>query len=107
MTLHFCRGALNIRGEHFGCDWPTDEAGHHYGWAHANMLAQAIWATDPSHVRISPDTAPELLTSLRQLGDEYGPLGVALAAADMTDTRLLLQRLVAEQASQPEESTDG
>lgn len=98
MTLHFCRGALNIRGEHFGCDWPTDQQGHHLGWAHTNMAAQAIWASDPLDVRIGTDTAPGLIEGLRRLGDDYGPLGVALAAADLTDTRLLIQRLIAERS---------
>lgn len=46
VTLHFCRAGLNIRGEHFGCDWPTNEQGQHPGWAHSNQLAQAIWADD-------------------------------------------------------------
>lgn len=38
-----CAAALNIKGEHFPCDWPTDRNGQHRGWAHANKAAQAIW----------------------------------------------------------------
>lgn len=41
-----CRAALNLVGEHFPCDWPTDENGRHDGWAHANKKAQAIWSSD-------------------------------------------------------------
>jgi hypothetical protein len=39
------------------------------------------------------DTDPLLIAELRKLGDNYGPLGVALAAASLPDTRVLVQRL--------------
>lgn len=42
-----CPAALNIRGEHFPCDWPTDTNGQHTGWAHANTAAEAIWSGNP------------------------------------------------------------
>jgi hypothetical protein len=45
-------------------------------------------------------TDPDLVTTLRELGDEYGALGVALAAADMTDVRVLVQCLIHEQAEE-------
>jgi len=38
-----CTAALNLAGEHFGCDWPTDARGRHDGWDHANKPAQAVW----------------------------------------------------------------
>lgn len=38
-------------------------------------------------------TDPALLATLRSLGDQYGPLGVALAAADLTDSAVLVRRL--------------
>lgn len=41
-----CPAALNIQGEHFDCDWPTDANGRHDGWAHASRAAQAIWIDD-------------------------------------------------------------
>jgi len=70
------------------------------------MTAQAIWATDPADVRVSHDTAPGLIEGLRRLGDDYGPLGVALAAADLTDTRLLIERLTAERGDDDPVSPD-
>lgn len=41
-----CDAAINIQGEHFPCDWPTDAEGRHPGWAHSNRQAQAIWRGD-------------------------------------------------------------
>lgn len=41
-----CPAALNLEGEHFPCDWPTDERGKHSGWAHTNKKAQAQWRGD-------------------------------------------------------------
>lgn len=38
-----CGSSLNIKGEHFSCDWPTDLQGKHEGWAHTNKKAQAVW----------------------------------------------------------------
>jgi hypothetical protein len=38
-----CPAALNLAGEHFPCDWPTDENGLHEGWAHTNQEAKAVW----------------------------------------------------------------
>jgi hypothetical protein len=38
-----CSAALTLAGEHFACDWPTDETGNHVGWAHASRAANAIW----------------------------------------------------------------
>lgn len=40
-----CPAALNIRGEHFGCDM---EAWPHDGWAHSSKAAEAIWRGDAS-----------------------------------------------------------
>lgn len=42
-----CPAVLNIKGEHFACDWPTDANGAHPGWAHSNRAAEAIWTDDP------------------------------------------------------------
>lgn len=36
------------------------------------------------------DMSPELVAQLRILGNNYGPMGVALAAADMTDIGALM-----------------
>lgn len=41
----------------------------------------------------SKDFEPILTDALRELGNRYGPLGVALAAASLTDTKLLMLRL--------------
>ena len=38
--------ALNIKGEHFPCDWMdqmSPDSADHNGWAHANRDAEAIW----------------------------------------------------------------
>lgn|GEM_PF-6349558 len=43
-----CTAALDIKGEHFFCDWPVDEDGTHSGWAHSNRDAEAIWTDDPA-----------------------------------------------------------
>lgn len=41
-----CKGALNIKGEHFPCDWqPTDADGTHKGWGHTNKDAEAVWTS--------------------------------------------------------------
>jgi hypothetical protein len=47
--------------------------------------------------------APELLDALRQLGDTYGPLGVAVAAARLTKPAAVIRALTAgqPQASDP------
>lgn len=39
------------------------------------------------------NTSPALLQALQKLGDEYGPLGVAETAAQMSSIPLLIQRL--------------
>jgi hypothetical protein len=41
------------------------------------------------------DVDPHLVRSLRMLGDRYGPLGVALAAAALTDPAALVRQLTA------------
>jgi hypothetical protein len=41
-----CPAALNVRGQHFDCDWPTDADGTHAGWAHSSRAAEAIWTED-------------------------------------------------------------
>lgn len=46
-----CPAALNIKGEHFPCDWPSNIDGAHPGFAHANRDAEAIWADDPNGIR--------------------------------------------------------
>lgn len=48
-TRYVCPAALNIKGEHFPCDWMDQMAPGsigHVGWAHANREAQAIWTDD-------------------------------------------------------------
>lgn len=42
------------------------------------------------------EMAPELVGILRHLGDEYGPTGVALAAAQLTDLDYLIRELIRE-----------
>jgi hypothetical protein len=39
------------------------------------------------------DTDPKLIQELRALGDTYGPLGVALVAAQLTDLDVLVTQL--------------
>lgn len=39
------------------------------------------------------ETSEGLVTALRKLGNEYGPLGVALAAAQLTDINVLVSRI--------------
>lgn len=39
------------------------------------------------------ETSHLLITMLRALGDEYGPLGVALAAAQLSDPDAVVQHL--------------
>jgi hypothetical protein len=43
-----CPAALNVLGEHFPCDWPTDSDGQHRGFAHSNADAHALWTDDPA-----------------------------------------------------------
>ncbi len=47
------------------------------------------------------DTDPRLIKALRDLGDTYGPLGVALAAADLTDAGVLITILSTEGEADP------
>lgn len=42
------------------------------------------------------DVAEELLTALQRLGDTYGPLGVAKAAARLTDVDVLVKLLTGQ-----------
>lgn len=60
-----CPGALNLRGEHFPCDWPTDPRGRHDGWGHTNKDAQALWRDD----RWSADDA--VLPIAGMSGDQF------------------------------------
>jgi hypothetical protein len=54
--------------------------------------------TDQSRFdEIARHTSPALLDQLRQLGQHYGPLGVALAAARLTDQDVLVERITASQ----------
>jgi len=50
MTDKFtCPAALNIAGEHFPCQQMqhmAEGSTNHDGWAHSNMDAEAIWASD-------------------------------------------------------------
>ena len=39
------------------------------------------------------EVSPRLLDELRDLGEDYGPLGVALAAAQLTDPALVVRHL--------------
>jgi hypothetical protein len=50
------------------------------------------------------DTAPELVDQIRALGDTYGPLGVAIAAARLTDQSALVAKL-SGQSAEPTEDT--
>lgn len=54
-----CKAALNIKGGHFPCDWPTGADGTHSGWAHANRDAEAIWADDPAAIHEAWASAEE------------------------------------------------
>jgi hypothetical protein len=45
-----------------------------------------------------------LRSELARLGDDYGPLGVALAAAGMTDRALLIHHLTEERVEQADQS---
>lgn len=41
------------------------------------------------------DTSTALVEALRRLGDEYGPMGVALTAVALTDQQAVMARLAA------------
>ncbi len=47
-----CPASLNLRGEHFGCDWPSDFDGRHEGWAHTNKEVQAVWVGSADDARL-------------------------------------------------------
>lgn len=47
-----------------------------------------------------------MLWLLRRMGDEWGPLGVALVAADLSDPAVVMDRLRAELPPDPPEPTD-
>jgi hypothetical protein len=46
------------------------------------------------------EVSEELLAQLRSLGDDYGPMGVALVAAELTDMPVLLT-ILTEEVSRP------
>lgn len=50
-------------------------------------------ANAPAALTDEPRFNPDLIASLRDFGDEWGPLGVALAAASLTDSEALVSRL--------------
>lgn len=50
----------------------------------------------------SHDISPRLDEALRQLGDDYGPLGVALAAAHLTDPDVLIAQLAGDGSTSQE-----
>lgn len=61
-------------------------------------LMDSAWASPTfSTIRRSSleDASPALIEGLRQLGDNYGPLGVAIAAAHLTDPNVLVHDLLA------------
>jgi len=48
-----CPAALNIKGQHFPCDWMDQMAEGsegHAGWAHSNREAEAIWTDGPDAI---------------------------------------------------------
>ena len=47
------------------------------------------------------EVSPRLDEALRQLGDDYGPMGVALAAAHLTDPDALIANLIGEELNDP------
>lgn len=55
--------------------------------------------TEPEDAPVTPtmpsldETSASLLWALRRLGEEYGPMGVALTAAQLVGTDLVRQRL--------------
>lgn len=71
-------------------------------WNEAMDLAYAILtAVDKCRVSQSPipdtsEISPALLDGLKQLGNQYGPLGVAIAATELTDSVALMAHIHAE-----------
>lgn len=49
-----CPAAINVYGEHFDCDFPTDDNGNHLGWAHSNKGTQTIWTDDRNTIAGGP-----------------------------------------------------
>jgi hypothetical protein len=60
---------------------------------HASAAAPPLRVAD---VRDDDRFAERLLDHLGRLGDEYGPLGVAIAAATLTDPQVLVRQIVDE-----------
>jgi hypothetical protein len=61
---------------------------HPTGWTTARPLGDTSPANDTDW-----HASPALVEQLQQLGSQYGPLGVAIAAARLTDRDALLARL--------------
>lgn len=49
-----CPAAFNVYGEHFDCDFPTDDDGRHIGWAHSNKETQTLWTDDRNTIAGGP-----------------------------------------------------
>ncbi len=62
------------------------------GWATVLLVGRDGHHDNPSAAADDPDAyAKSLMWSLRRLGEEYGPLGVALAASSLTDRKTLVE----------------
>lgn len=65
------------------------------------------WAHHATWIPKLADTEPSLIAALRRLGDDFGPLGVALTAAQLTDPQALIARIGTTEAAptaQPKEA---
>lgn len=66
-----------------------------------------VVCTDPNCDHDPHDhVSGELVDELRVLGDSYGPLGVALAAAQLTDARTVMNRLEGRDDDDGDEAVD-
>lgn len=71
-------------------------------WIFAGELPGLVTWDEASAPDAAPDVDPGLIEVLRSAGDRWGPLGVALAAARLTDVDVLVRQLT-EDANPAEE----
>lgn len=93
-----CQAAASQRGVHISCDEPE-----HHIWPHGNREHEIIWTkAEQRSTRQAgtvkrgahlADMEPALVDALHKLGEQYGPMGVAVTAACLTDPDALTHRL--------------
>ena len=93
--------------QHDPVDVKVCPTGHYHGPSRYARADQVLPSVQPQTDTTGATTDPALLELLRDAGSRWGPLGVALAAASLTDPMVVISRLALagrESRDQPDAS---